>query len=453
MSPLPPKHILSKSTFMRGCKCPKSLWLYKNQFDLRDEESATQSSIFIRGTNVGLLAQQLFPGGVDASPVDAFHYQQSVADTEQYIAEGRQVIYEAAFQYEGVLCAIDLLVQQNGKWYAYEVKSSTRVKPEFIQDVALQYYVITNAGIALEEIFLVHINNEYVRQGALDIQELFNIVSVKKEAEAQQPFIINKVPELKAIALQTNMPLVTMGDHCSRPYPCDFHGYCSQGLVPKAAEQREERILEYEIRDFVKQLSWPIYYMDFETYMVPVPEYDGHWPYRQVPFQFSVHKQCSNMDALEHHFYLAENNGDPCPQFIQQLIACIGTEGTIVVYNKTFENLRLEELKADYPEFESAITAIQARIVDLMVPFRKKHYYLNAMQNSYSLKVVLPALVPELGYDEMMIADGGNASTAFYNLRFENDEAKIKETRQALLDYCALDTLGMVKVLEKLKCI
>ena len=193
--------------------------------------------------------------------------------------------------------------------------------------------------------------------------------------------------------------------------------------------------------------------MDFETYMVPVPEYDGHWPYRQVPFQFSVHQQCSNVAALDHHYYLAENDGDPCALFVQKLIACLGTEGSIVVYNKAFENTRLNELKADYPEYESAITAIQTRIVDLMIPFRRRHYYLPAMQHSYSLKSVLPALVPELSYDEMMIAGGADASTAFYNLRFENDEAKIKETRQALLHYCALDTLGMLRVLEKLKCI
>jgi hypothetical protein len=405
----------------------------------------------MRGTNVGLLAQQLFPGGVDASPVDAFHYQQSVADTSAYIAEGSQVIYEAAFQYEGVLCAIDLLVKQNEKWYAYEVKSSTSVKPAFIQDVALQYYVITKAGIALEDIFVIHINNQYVRQGGLDIHELFNIVSIKKEVETQQPFIINKVADLKAIALQTNMPVITVGDHCFNPYGCDFYGYCSKDLIPEEAEQKEEQILKHEIRDFVKQLSYPLYYMDFETYMVPVPEYDGHWPYRQVPFQFSVHKQHSNTDALEHRYYLAENVGDSCPQFVQKLIACLGTEGSIVVYNKAFENTRLNELKADYPEYASAITAIQARIVDLMIPFRRKHYYLPAMRNSYSLKFVLPALVPELSYDEMMIADGGDASTAFYNLRFESDEVKIKETRQALLEYCALDTLGMVKVLEKLK--
>jgi len=127
--------------------------------------------------------------------------------------------------------------------------------------------------------------------------------------------------------------------------------------------------------------------------------------------------------------------------------------GGVKPVKKTIELPTHNELKADYPEFESAITAIQARIVDLMVPFRKKYYYLNAMQNSYSLKLVLPALVPELSYDEMIIADGGNASTAFYNLRFENDEAKIKETRQALLEYCKLDTLGMVRVLEKLRLV
>ena len=453
MNPLPSKHTLSKSTFVRGCQCIKSLWLYKHRYDLKDDETDAKAAIFQRGVDVGILAQQLFPGGVDAGPGDPFHYQQSVADTAKYIAEGHKIIYEAAFQYEDVLCAMDVLVQEEGVWYAYEVKSSTSVKPPFIQDIALQYYVITHAGIALEDIFLVHINNQYVRQGGLDIKQLFNIVSIKLKVEEQQSFIVEKLNELKAVASQTTMPVIAIGDHCFKPYDCDFYSYCWKDFIPEKVEEEQEQILKNEIQSFVKQLSYPLYFMDFETYMVAVPEYDGHWPYRQVTFQFSIHKQYSKDAPLEHYYYLAENDCDPCPQFIEKLIAALGTKGSVIVYNKTFENTRLNELKDDYPNYASAIVAIQKRIVDLMTPFRKRHYYLPSMQHSYSLKYVLPALVPELSYNEMIIANGGDASTAFYNLRFENNEDKIKETKQALLDYCELDTLAMVKVLEKLKSI
>ena len=163
--PLPPKHQLSKSTFMYGCQCPKRLWLHKFMPQVRDEMSAGQAAIFQQGTDVGMLARVLFPGGVDASPATNFDYQQSVADTARYIAEGQKVIYEAAFQFEGILCAIDIMVKKRGKWHAYEVKSSTKVKEPFIQDAALQYHVITQSGIEVADIAIVHLNNEYVRKG------------------------------------------------------------------------------------------------------------------------------------------------------------------------------------------------------------------------------------------------------------------------------------------------
>jgi hypothetical protein len=448
-----PKHVLSKSTFMRGSQCNKSLWLHKYSPELRENIQEKKATIFLQGANVGQLARELFPGGIDASPEGHFYYQQSVVDTEKYIAEGHKIIYEAAFQYDGVLCAIDLLVQENGYWYAYEVKSSTSLKPAFVKDAALQYHVITHSGIALKDIFLVHINNQYILQGTLNIKQLFNVVSIKKEVEKQQPFIIEKVKELKAVSLQTTMPVTSIGDHCFKPYDCDFYNHCSKDIILKKAEKDKEQILKIELRSFVQGLSYPLYFMDFETYMIAVPEYDGHWPYRQVPFQFSIHRQLSDGSQLEHHHYLAESDDDPCPQFVERLIASLGTKGSIIVYNKTFENARLNELKDDFLEYASGITAIQKRMVDLMTPFRKRFYYLPTMQNSYSLKLVLPALVPELSYDDMVISNGSDASEAFYNLRFENDESKIKNTRKALLDYCGLDTLAMVKLLEKLKSI
>ena len=150
-------HILSKSTFMYGCQCPKRLWLHKFKPGLRDEEDEGQQAIFQSGTDVGMLARNLFPGGVDASPVDSFHYQQSVADTSRYISEGKTVIYEAAFQFSGLLCAVDVLAKKNGKWYAYEVKSTTSVKPAVHQDAAFQYYVINHSGIALADFYIVHL--------------------------------------------------------------------------------------------------------------------------------------------------------------------------------------------------------------------------------------------------------------------------------------------------------
>ena len=446
-----PKHILSKSTFMRGCQCGKSLWLYKHRRDLMDEVTDAQSAIFIAGTDIGKLAREIYPGGVDATPPDAYQYQQAVADTAAFIASGEKIIYEAAFQFDGIMVALDILVQQNDRWYAHEVKNSTKVKAPFIQDAAIQYYAITNSGLPLEDISIVHLNNGYVKAGNLDVQQLFTKTSVKSEVKELQLFIHGKAAELKAIASLKEMPSILHGDHCSKPYTCNFYGYCWKDVVDDPAAVRPENIDKDEIKSFLTQFTYPLYFMDFETYILAVPEYDGHWPYRQVPFQYSLHIQNEPDGALEHKYFLAENNGDPCFEFVQKLVNDLDRKGSVIVYNQAFENTRLRELKEDYPEFAHAIEKVQARIIDLMVPFRKKHIYLPAMGKSYSIKNVLPALVPELNYTSLVIGNGADASNAFYNLKHETDAIKIIETRQALLDYCGMDTLAMVRILEKMR--
>ena len=183
--------------------------------------------------------------------------------------------------------------------------------------------------------------------------------------------------------------------------------------------------------------------------MTPGPEFDGHWPFRQVCFQYSVHVQQGQGAEPQHHYYLADGVDSTTEEFLQNLINVLGEKGTILVYNKTFEGSRLKDLAKEHPQYEDEVDNILDRIVDLMAPFRK-HYRLPEMQGSYSIKKVLPALVPELSYDELTIGNGGDASAAFYHLREEADTEKIKMTREALLEYCGLDTLAMVRILEKL---
>jgi hypothetical protein len=402
-----------------------------------DEE---QQAIFQRGTDVGKLAEGLFPGGVDARPKNAFSYQQSVADTAKYIAAGKKVIYEAAFQYEGLLCAVDILVQRGGQWYAYEVKSTTKVKPEQLPDAAFQYYVITHAGLDLKDFSIVHLNNGYIRKGTLDINQLFTPQSVLVAVLELQEYINTQATQLKAMLQnKTDMPAIEVGEQCNKPYPCDFQGFCFKGIAEEEPDYGEPYINKEGISAFLDQLEYPIYYMDFESWMTAVPEYDGHWPYRQVCFQYSLHVQQSPGAEPEHYEYLAEHTGTPTETFLKNLLHVLDTEGTVLVYNKTFEATRLKELAREYPQYKEAVYNLLDRVVDLMAPFRK-HYRLPEMQGSYSIKQVLPALIPELKYDDLTIGKGGDASAAFFNLRDETDAGKIKATREALLEYCGLDT-------------
>jgi len=448
---IPPRHILSKSTFMYGCQCPKRLWLHKYRPALRDEIDEEQQAVFQIGTDVGKLAEQLFPGGVDARPVDTFSYQQSAADTARYIAEGHKVIYEAAFQYQGMLCAVDILVKKRNKWYAYEVKSTTKVKDPHIPDAAFQYYVITHAGLALGDFSIIHLNNQYKRQGELNVQELFAVESVLERILAEQDFVHEQGQALKAMLLKKDeMPQVEVGNHCNKPYPCDFQGFCFEGIEAEAKDFGAASINKEAVQQFLEQIKYPIYHMDFESWRVAVPEYDGHWPFRQVCFQYSVHVERNQGVEPEHYAYLAEGTHGSSLEFLESLLSVLGNEGTILVYNKSFEGPRLKELMEEYPQHEDAIKAVLDRIVDLMAPFRK-NYRLPEMEGSYSIKYVLPALVPELSYDELTIGNGGDASAAFYNLGKTADEGNVENTRKALLEYCKLDTWAMVKLLGVLR--
>ena len=351
-----------------------------------------------------------------------------------------------------MLCAVDILVKKKGSWYAYEVKSTTKVKLPFLQDAAFQYYVISNSGIDLKDFFITHLNNKYIRKGPLDIKKLFTATTVLKEVIEMQTFIKTKEAELKTLLQTKAMPVIEMGDQCTNPYPCDFNGFCSKDLVEEEPDYGEAYINREAIDDFLSQLQYPLYHIDFESWMTAIPEYDGHWPYRQVCFQYSVHIQKTAASKPEHHAYLAGGTNSPTLEFLEKLLEVLGKKGTILVYNKGFENPRLKELKQEHPQHEKSVDKILDRIVDLMSPFRS-NYRLPEMQGSYSIKYVLPALVPELSYDDLAIGNGGDASAAFFNLKGEADEEKIKSTKEALLEYSKLDTLAMVKILEKLNAI
>ena len=419
--------------------------------ELRDDQDEGQVAIFQQGTDIGMLARGLFPGGVDATPASAYEYQQAVFNTAKYIDEGHTVIYEAAFQFEGILCAIDILVKKNNKWYAYEVKGSTKVKDVFLQDAALQYYVITNSGLKLEDICLIHLNTSYIRHGELDIECLFSKPSIRHHMPAFQPDIKIKVEELKAVLKLKQMPDLKVGAHCDNPYTCDFSGHCHKGIVTEEPDHGVANIDKPALKEFVNSLHYPLYFLDFESYMTAVPAYDGHWSYRQIVFQYSLHLQQKAGGPVQHCQYLADHVGTSMEILLEQLINDLGSKGSVLVYNKGFENTRLKELKNQYPCYSKKVEAIQDRIIDLMVPFRKKQYYTPEMQGRYSIKNVLPALVPSLSYDSLGIGNGSDASSAFFNLQHETDPDIIETTKKQLLEYCEMDTWGMVKILEKLK--
>jgi hypothetical protein len=487
------KHILSKSTFIRGLQCSKSLYLYKNFIHLRDPLSAEQQSMFSRGNSVGELAQHLFPGGVDPTAEKRSDTIAAVIKTKELIENGQEVIYEAAFQYEQVLVILDILVKRENKWYAYEVKSSTKISPTYLLDASLQYYVISNSGLALEDISLVTINNSYIKNGPIDPHALFNIRSVLKEALNNQEMIAEKISISKLVADNPQMPEISIGEHCFIPYSCDFMGTCWKNVpknsvfeisgVPKAdqfalynagfktiPEIPEKNELDKNanihigsvktgnividrmaIGKFLEKARYPLFFMDFETFMPAVPIYNGTKPYQHLPFQFSIHYKKDPNAALEHFDFLAEQGLDPRKAFLENLLKNTRSEGTILVFDALMERNVLNGLKRDFPEYAAEIDSRLARILDLAQPFQERSYYHPSMKNSFSIKNLLPALVPELSYSGLKISSGSIAMIAFEKLQTETDMFKTLEIREQLLEYCKLDTLAMVKVFEVLE--
>lgn len=488
-------HLLSKSSFIRGIQCEKHLYLYKYHYDEMDELSEMQKAIFKRGTDVGKLAQQLFPGGIDLSPESHTNYDEAIINTNESLKSGKKIIYEAAFQFDEVLSVADILVNNKSGLKVFEVKSSTSVTDVYLMDAALQYWVISNSGYRVKDFSIVYINNQYVRNGDLDLKQLFIVESVLEEILSLQKWVEENIGRLKKVLSQSRIPEIDIGVHCYSPYLCGFYNYCRKHIpensvfdlsgvhlstkyqmyrsgiisldeindeinLPQGAKiqvdvfRNGKNLIDADaIKSFLSEINYPIYFMDFETFQPAIPMFDNSRPYMQIPFQYSLHYKKNKKSALEHYEFLAEAKDDPRIPFIENLIKDTEPEGDILVYNKSFEITRLKEIAEAFPKYKKQIENIISRIKDLIIPFQKKYYYTNEMKGSYSIKYVLPALVPELNYDNLAINEGGLASLTFESLFGESDSEIIKEKRNQLLEYCKLDTFAMVKILEKLESI
>ncbi|MCF8229802.1 MAG: hypothetical protein K9G58_07845 [Bacteroidales bacterium] len=225
------KHLLSKSTFIRGSQCLKSLYLHKKRPFLRDPLSAEQRAKFSRGHDVGFLARQLFPGGIDMKPKAPSQYQKAVEKTSEYIiSEKNGIIYEATFQFNRVLIMLDVLEIKDGKLYAYEVKSSKAISQTYLLDAALQYYVMSNAGFKPLDFEIIYIDQNYVRKGELALDKLFIFKPVLEEILGKQHYVSSQIEKEKETLLLKHSPKIDIGEHCIHPYPCDFTGHCWKHL-------------------------------------------------------------------------------------------------------------------------------------------------------------------------------------------------------------------------------
>ena len=487
---------ISKSQYLKGIQCPKALWFYRHRPDLKPEITEAQQHLFDTGHEIGELAKEYFNGGVE---IEAEYYEidKAIESTDDAIRQGKDIIFEAtALSADGAFSRIDVLNKVNGSdaWDLIEVKASTGVRDYHLDDITFQRYAFANAGYEIRNSILMHVNNEYLRAGELNVNELFTLEDCTEIVQERITEIDGSLGNLIQVVNSDAAPAVDIGDHCKCPFECDYIHHCWQHIpeysvynvfsgrkreelllndivdiadIPYGFETTDRQFIDIqsfkqnqihmdkeEIRGFLNTLIYPLYFLDYETVFPAVPLFDNTRPYQQVPFQFSLHIQEKRDGELKHVEFLHTDATDPRPDFIKSFIGNCGDIGSVIVYNQSFESGINNQLAEDFPEYSARIDNITQRMVDLLVPFRSRWLYHPDMKGSASLKSVLPAFVPELNYDNLAIGDGGAASRAYLSCITGNvsEEEKIKNF-QDLRDYCYQDTLAGVKLLDVLyKC-
>lgn len=444
--------MLSKSRILKGKKCVKALWLSRYK---REEAivSVAQESIFQAGTDVGTLAQSYFPGGILALEED-YPSAKTIARTLELIHQGADTIYEATFAYNKVLVAIDILKKTKKGYIIYEVKSTNSTKPEHIQDVAIQYYVLKNIGYPIADVRVMHFNRNYKRQGEIEVDKLFTSDSVLDRMEAYQEEIANRIPKLIDV-LKGEEPEVEMGPHCSKPYECEFMEYCSGFIIDEIEEAiandiNPNEVIVYnkdKIVEFLQKVQYPLYSFDFETVMHGVPAYDNSSPYQQIPFQYSlIYKESAESEPIYYDF-IGDGVNDPREALIQKMIADFEHHHYTLCYHVSFERSRIHELILDFPQYTAELTRIQNQLIDLLPIFRH-HYRTNKTAHSASLKTVLPAYVEGMSYDDLDISQGMETSQQYAELAHITDDVLRKKVLENMLIYCRQDTQGVLKLFD-----
>lgn len=483
---------LSKSKYCNGIGCNKKLWMLTYMPDKAEE--IDNESVFETGHEVGELAKKLFGDYHDISFNE--NLNKMIEDTQEAINKGYKIITEASFVYQNNFCSIDILKYNNQELEVYEVKSSTEVKDIYLDDISYQVYILLNLGYQVKKASIVYINGNYERYGDLDLSKLFNIEDVTKIVYNKQQEVSNNIKQITLYMEQKNEPTMKLGMYCMKPYPCPFFKYCSRSLKENNIFQirgmtnnskfkyYNQGIYSYEdllkenitdkykqqieftlynknayididkIKEFMKDLYYPMYFLDFETYQQAIPKYNGIKPYMQIPFQYSLHYIEKENGILNHKEFLSQPNIDPRRKLAESLVKDIPLNSCTLAYNMKFEKMVIKNLANLYPDLSHHLMNIHDNMYDLMIPFKDRNYYTKDMNGSFSIKYVLPALFPNdpsLNYHNLdLIHNGTEAMTEFAELGNKSLEEQAI-IRKNLLKYCELDTYAMVKIYYKLK--
>lgn len=487
-----PTRVLSKSKLIAFRQCPKRLWLEIHGPKMLPPDAQIQAR-FDAGHAVGKIAQTLYDPKGRGEVFDPVNegYDEVISRTQDLLQTSRP-LFEAGFTSSGARAYVDglLPLRRNGQkvWRLLEVKSSTKSKNVYLDDIAIQAFVLRAAGVPLHSAALVHINNEWVYPGGEDYEGFLKEVDVTESAYAMEEEVKTWIAQAHKVASKRKAPDIDIGSQCNDPYPCAFLAYCQRDQVPPAHPvsqlPKKSQALKHwieansvaDMRDVPDHLlnpqqlrvkshtlagtaffdaaasakalaahKLPAYFLDFESIQMTVPIWKGNRPFQQVLFQFSLHR-LSRTGALTQMEFLDLSGKDPSLKIANALIDACGTSGPVFVYS-AFESTGIGELARRFPKLAPALLAIKARLVDLL-PVARAHYYHPDQCGSWSIKSVLPTIAPDLRYDALdSVQNGGAAMLAYLEaIDAGTPKARKDEIQKQLLNYCGLDTLAMVRL-------
>jgi hypothetical protein len=485
------KPFLSKSRVISAWQCPKKLYLEKHRPELA-EVSAQTESLFATGHQVGAIAQDQY--GTADSAVIPFNRRMHmmVQQTKALIdANVQSPIFEATFQYEGVLVRVDVLLPDDDGWRAIEVKASTSVKDYHVLDCAIQDWVMRHLDVPVNSIALAHIDNQFVYSGDHHYDGILAEVDLTDEVRTVEPTVETLVSRARE-AVAGPMPNITVGTQCNKPYECPFMSFCwpadseypiaglggskaklgdyvalgytdirdvpassitaeTQARIHRVTQSGEAEILS-GARQALADLSYPRYYLDFETIAPAIPFWPGMRPYAAVPVQWSCHVDDGNGDGsyqtMRHEEFLDLSGDAPMRALSENLIQCLGDAGPVIMYT-SYEERVINGLADLFPDLAEELQNIVHRLFDLH-PVVKANYYHPRMLGSWSIKAVLPTVAPHMDYAKLEgIREGTGASEGYIEaIRPTVTPERKAQLEEQLLRYCKFDTEAMAEIVR-----
>lgn len=478
-------NFISKTAFLKFEQCSKAFFLYKNHFYLRDKPSLEKQLTFKRGHDIGFLAQQLFPGGVNIVETDS-NKDRAIELTKQLIENQTPVIYEATFVFEGILVMVDILVLTENGYIAYEVKSSIKVSETYIKDACLQFYVVKNCVAQLNDFFIVTLNDGYVFNNTLEIKQLFKRRSVLKDALKNELYIQKQLAEANLVLERNAIPNVTVGKQCFSPYECDFLNTCwkdklgdtsifmlgkmnkddlfnwynsgiktikdiplTNNLSKQVRVQIETNLNESAyldvpaVKKILTTIKKPYAAFDMEIWGQPVPVINGTKPFQKIPFLFTLFYA----NGMQDFFFDYEH--DDRRIFAEALIEYSKNFASLLVYDKSLESIIIRDLIELFTDLSFELKQVAQKLVDVSEIIQHQYYYHHLFKGNYSLKMVSKVILQEDVFEHEAIQTGLEAMNAFVSYRLEENSIVKQKLKDDLITYCSADTKATYFLTEK----